>query len=929
MNKKFIIIFLFTLLTAITTYSQTNKLRADEFIIDTNVVYVPAAGDQAAPCIATDDTTAFVVWYDRRNGTSFDIYGARVDEAGNILDPAGILIAHGSSYDPYPAVGFDGTNYLVVWGYAELSGQYDIYGMRVSKEGELIDAEPFVVSDATGSQTSPDVAFDGTNYLVVWHNREGSDPYHIYGMRVSKEGELLDSEQFVICEETGSQQYPAVAFDGTNYLVAWQDTRGGTYDIYGTRVSQDGTVLNSTGIAISTAADYQYFPNISFDGNNYMVVWQDQRDGVYDIYGSRVAQDGNVLDPAGIQISGATDEQNRPSIDFDGTNYLVVWDDYRSGSENDIYATFIDTSGNVLNPAGITISSAADNQYMPSVSFDGTNYLVAWYDRRDGANYDIYGTRVDQSGVVQDASGIAISNIDVTQVTPAVISYSGQWLTVWRDNRNGGYADIYGSRISASGTVTDPSGILIASAAQLQEKPAVAFDGTNYLVVWQEDRGGGPPFDLYGRLIAPTGNQVDVDAIPISTSAGSQQYPAVAFDNDSTYLVVWQDDRSGSGNDIYGTRVSTSGNVLDPPGIAISTATGRQQFPSIAFDGTNFLVVWADERGGSVSTDDIYGTLVEPDGSVLSPSGNVIADDDYWQDNPSVAFDGTNYLVVWDDYGSGTFEEDIYGVRVNQSGIPIDGSSIAISTADNGQYRPVVAFDGTNYLVVWYDRRNNNASDIYGTRVNQSGTVLDASGTPIIPYSGTQQYPFIVFDGTNYVVGCENYQDESPGNILGATVNTAGTPSGIFTISDFTIDQYVPNPSAASGSDGQILVVFPEWADSINGNPTNAMRIWGNLYPAAGVEENDDIVSENGRFDLNISPITQGICNISFVNSASEQVKLKIFNIAGILLDERIVGDRQGTYDLNIDMSNLVNGTYFISVSSENISEKQKMVLIK
>ena len=878
MNKKLIIItiLLLTFLVTFNSPAQSRDLRAGEFLIDTNIVYIPASGDQYSPNIATDDTTAFVVWYDRRNGTSYDIYGARVDEDGNLLDPAGILIARGGSHDPYA-----------------------------------------------------NVAFDGTNYLVVWHNREGADPYHIYGMRVSKEGELLDSEQFVICEETGSQQYPAVAFDGTNYLVAWQDTRGGTYDIYGTRVSQDGTVLNSTGIAISTATDYQYFPNVSFDGNNYMVVWQDQRDGVYDIYGSRVAQDGNVLDPAGIQISGATDEQSRPSIDFDGTNYLVVWDDYRSGSENDIYATFLDTSGNVLNPAGITISSAADNQYMPSVSFDGTNYLVAWYDRRDGANYDIYGTRVDQSGVVQDASGIAISNIDVTQVTPAVISYSGQWLTVWRDNRNGGYADIYGSRISASGTVTDPSGILIASAAQLQEKPAVAFDGTNYLVVWQEDRVGGPPFDLYGRLIAPTGNQVDVDAIPISTSVGSQQYPAVAFDNDSTYLVVWQDDRSGSGNDIYGTRVSTSGNVLDPPGIAISTATGRQQFPSIAFDGTNFLVVWADERGGSVSTDDIYGTLVEPDGSVLSPSGNVIADDDLWQDNPSVAFDGTNYLVVWDDYGSGTFEEDIYGVRVNQSGIPIDDSSFAISTTAEGQYRPAVAFDGTNYLVVWFDKRNSNASDIYGARVHQNGYVLDASGTPIITFSGTQQYPFIVFDGTNYLVGCENYQDESPGNILGATVNTAGTPSEIFTISDFSVDQYVPNPSAASGSDGQMLIVFPEWADSINGNPANTMRIWGNLYPAAGVEEGDDIMSENGKFDLNISPISQGICNISFVNSASTPVTLKVFNIAGILLDERIVGDSQGTYNLNIDMSNLTNGVYFISVSSDNICEKQKMVLIK
>ncbi len=871
MNKRLIVIMilLFTLITASNSWAQTDKIRAGEFLIDTNVVYVPAAGEQASPRIATDGTTAFVVWSDRRNGTSYDIYGSRVDEDGNLLDPAAIFIGHGGSFDAYPNVAFDGTNYLVVWNYQE----GDIYGARVSKQGELLDPEPFVISDAIGAQQSP-----------------------------------------------------AVAFDGTNYLVVWRDSRSGLDDIYGTRVTPSGIVLNTAGIPISTAAEYQFFPDVSFDGTNYMVVWQDQRNGAYDIYGSRVNQDGIVLDPAGIQISGATNEQNRPSIDFDGNNYFVAWEDYRSGSAYDIYGSFITPDGTVLNGEGIPISTAADAQSSPSVSFDGTNYLVTWHDRRDGSNYDIFGARVNQSGVVQEPSGIPISNIDVYQIGPAVIPYSGQWLVVWKDNRNGNYADIYGSRISASGTVTDPSGILIASSAQAQSMPAVASDGTNYLVVWQEDRGGGP--DIYGMRINASGRQLDEDAIAISTSVGNQEEPAVAFDNDSIYLVVWQDDRSGSGNDIYGARVSTSGNVLDPPGIGISTTTGRQQFPSVAFDGTNFLVVWDDERN-SPTADDIYGTLVKPDASVVTPAGNIIADDASWQRNPSVAFDGTNYLVVWGNYASGSFNADIYGVRVNQSGYPVDASSFAIMVDEYGQWYPVVDFDGTNYLVVWFDRRNSNASDIYGTRITPHAAVLDASGTPIITYSGTQEFPFIVFDGTNYLVGCKNNQSESVRNILGAVVNTSVSVSEIYTISPFNMDPYQANPAAANGEGTQILVVFPDWADNINGNPSNAIRIWGKLRASAGINEDDNITAENGKFDLKASAITQGICNITFVHSASTPVKLKLFNTAGILLDERIVGNSAGSYDLNLDMSNLPNGTYFISVSSENTSEKQKMVLIK
>jgi hypothetical protein len=880
MNKKLITIaiILFTFIATSNICAQPGNLRAGEFLIDTTVVYVPATKNQASAHIATDDTTAFVVWNDTRAG-GWDIYGARIDENGNLLDPAGILIGICDQNDPYPDVAFDGTNYLVVWHDAETSGQYDIYGMRVSKEGELLDPEPFIISDATGAQMSPRVAFDGTNYLVVWY-----------------------------------------------------DSRGGSYDIYGTRVDQNGTVLNSAGIPISTAADYQYFPDVSFDGTNYMVVWQDQRSGEYDIYGSRVDQDGIVLNSPGIPISTASDEQNRPSIDFDGTNYLVVWDDYRSGSEYDIYGTFLDTAGNVSSPSGIIISNAADNQQMPSVSFDGTNYLVAWHDHRDGGgNYDIYGARVNTSGTVQDPSGIPIANIDAQQLTAVVISYSGQWLAVWRDNQNGGYTDIYGSRISSSGTVTDGDGILISSSAQDQRNPAVASDGTNYLVVWEEARSGGFSPDIYGMLIDASGEQLNEDAIAISTSTGNQAYPAVAFDNDSIYLVVWQDDRSGSGNDIYGTRVSTSGNVLDPPGIAISTATGRQNFPSIAFDGTNFLVVWADERGGSVSTDDIYGTLVEPDGSVLSPSGNVIADDPNWQDNPSVAFDGTNYLVVWGNYATGSFNADIYGVRVNQSGYPVDASSFAIMVDDYGQWFPVVDFDGTNYLVVWDDRRNGNGTpDIYGTIVTPHANVLNASGLPIIPYSGSQNFPFIVFDGTNYLVGCQNSQSETAQNVLGAAVNTGGSVSEIYTIASFNIEPYQTNPAAASGGGSQILVVFPNWAEDIDGNPSNAIRIWGKLRASAGIDEDDNITAKNGKFDLNVSPnITQGICNITFVHSASTPVTLKIFNTAGILLNERIVGNSAGAYDLNIDMNNLPNGTYFFNVSSNDLQETEKAVLVK
>src|SRR5580765_3100122 len=54
----------------------------------------------------------------------------------------------------------------------------------------------------------------------------------------------------------------------------------------------------------------------------------------------------------------------------------------------------------------------------------------------------------------------------------------------------------------------------------------VAFDGTNYLVVWTENRADGPT--VYGARVTPDGTVLDQGAFAIAALGGSG--PAVAFD---------------------------------------------------------------------------------------------------------------------------------------------------------------------------------------------------------------------------------------------------------------------------------------------------------------------------------------------------------------------------------------------------------------
>ena len=204
---------------------------------------------------------------------------------------------------------------------------------------------------------------------------------------------------------------------------------------------------------------------MAFDGTNYLVVWQDCRSGTSaDIYGARVSRAGAVLDGAGIPISTAANDQSAPAVAFDGTNFLVVWQDGRSGTNSDIYGARVSRAGAVLDGTGIPISTAANDQYAPAVAFDGTNYLVVWQDRRSGTTYDIYGARVSRAGVVREPAGFAISRgCRATRTSPQV-AVNGSFLVVWRDRRSGTNWDVYGNRVNGAGGVLDGDGFAIAKS---------------------------------------------------------------------------------------------------------------------------------------------------------------------------------------------------------------------------------------------------------------------------------------------------------------------------------------------------------------------------------------------------------------------------------------------------------------------------------
>ena len=798
--------------------------KSGEFIIDSSIVYIPAPFDQFYHAIATDGTNYLVVWEDYRNSFT-DIYGARVDPSGRVLDPGGIEVCTAYYYQWNPAIAFDGSNYLVVWNDDRSETFYEIYGTRITPSGVVLDPNGIAIS-TNGMTYTPSVAFNDTNYLVIWADWRNST-WDIYGSRVTPSGNVLDTSGIAISTATNDQDFPKVAFDGSDYLAVWRDARNSSdsTDIYGARISPSGQVLDTTGISISLAPRNQGHPAIACDGNNCFIVWDDYRGGISsDIYGTRVTKSGVVLDSLGIAISTETSYQNEPAIAFDGSNYLVAWDDSRNGP-GDIYGARVSTLGTVLDPDGILISTSGNWEYPPTVAFNGSNYLILWCDWINGLDTDLYGTRVTPAGMVLDSTAIAI-----------------------------------------------------ATVANRQEKPAIAFDGNNYFVVWEDHRKKPDSADIYGARVAPSGLILDPTGIAISAMPYSKNYPCVAFDG-TNYLVAWQGWRPQSGEGINAARVSPSGQMLDTVAITVCDIPGNQSKPAIAFDGSNYLVVWFNSPGGNWL--DIYGARVSPSGTVLDPNGFAISTAPREQYNPAVTFGGNNYLVVWSDYRLGSGTSDIFGARVSPSGVVLDTAGIAICLAGGYQWNPRAAYDGRNYFVVW-ETYTGNPTDIYGARMDTSGRVVDPSGIAISTAPENQMSPSLTFDGSKYLVAWEDYRnDPFVSDIFGAWVDTSGSVVDSLIISSQEGNQTSPN--LTMGNNSQLFISYSGFSDSINNHPTNAMRIWGKFCQKTGIAKDEGIGSITPKLSLRVYP--NPFQEKAWV-SANVPGRLKVYDALGRLVRE-------------------------------------------
>ena len=420
-------------------------------------------------------------------------------------------------------------------------------------------AEEIPIATEHYSQTSAIATHNGEQFFAGYIDRRGGTSYEFYGRFISNQGEVSASDYQLVPPHNAMSIMNDLVYGDNQFIFSWSRQRGPwdyQRDAYTRLINNDGTPSGNAFRISSHNTLAANFLKSAFDGEKYLVIWQQGAPTQSStIMGQFVSPEGGTIGSNFAirpESLGADDAQIYPDILFDGENYLVVWDDNRSGSRR-VYGWFLDTDGDPSGDDFPISKSATTNQYLVQAAFNGTYYMAAWADRRDGSKNGVYGQIFNAQGeMMGENMGISALDNNEERSWPRIGSNGNQFLVAWdRQTISKGY-----------GSVSEEK-MLMADAAGLE---------TQKSTIW---------YEVHGRLVNPNGTFAG-DEFPIGVNAFHQQSPSIASNGDK-FLTVWQDSRNNNQySDIYGLFTQGAETpVLNPP-----------QNLQADFETDNVLLTW-------------------------------------------------------------------------------------------------------------------------------------------------------------------------------------------------------------------------------------------------------------------------------------------------------------------------------------------------
>lgn len=436
------------------------------------------------------------------------------------------------------------------------------------------------------------------------------------------------------------------------------------------------------GATVSTpAANYRAGASIATDGTDFFTVWADSRSSWSGaIIGTRVKRSGQVLDPLGLRIS-TSGSASLPNVVWDGAAYLVIWtSDYTS-----VYAARIDRDGRVVMAPRVIVENGATSGSRYAAS-NGNVTVVAYRSYRSGPHLPARIVVLGRDGNTLHDESLAPDNSSF-RTGFAVAANSSRFAVAW--GTNPGF-DMWKTIVEA--VALTPDGHVIGTPVNVGsgEAPAIGTDGSGFAILsrkWSEAR-----VDLLSRTV--NADLTEVSAEQNLVNGYNVDLPSVLWRGDRYEVVagvraLWWDGKY----DIASIELDRDGDRLAVRSRGnVDGGESTAQAVVAATNGADVLTAFNANTPTTFGTQ-IFGrvyrgsSLIYDVQSILSWSGNK-------QTNPEIALSAFGLFAGW------TEESGVYATRIDPQGRSLDGRGVQLTTTS---LRARVAFDGTNYVVAWLD----------------------------------------------------------------------------------------------------------------------------------------------------------------------------------------------------------------------------------
>ncbi|MCD4814720.1 T9SS type A sorting domain-containing protein [bacterium] len=372
------------------------------------------------------------------------------------------------------------------------------------------------------------------------------------------------------------------------------------------------------------------------------------------------------------------------------------------------------------------IAYASYGEYNPRLVSDGSGgAIIVWCDYRNGTNWDIYAQRINATGNAEwTVDGVAIC-VNATQDVCVEMTKtdSNNVIIVW--NHFGGISNNFAQKINFSGAVQwTTNGVQMTQSGGQWQDPVnygrgVVTDGAGgaIIVYGQNDPVG--TVNLYTQKINSSGAvQWNWFGVTLCALASTPTYHGdISSDGFGGAVFVWGDQR-GTGEGIYAQRINNSGTVLWTENGIFVTSTSAQTNAEIVSDGSGGAVLLSDvsEQGY-----DLYAQRIDSVGTKLwnqTDSGILLCS----KFNTADAYDTARNIVRSDGGVDIVFRDSSYNIFAQKSDLlgNVEWSSpngVSVCVRDEYQWESKIVSDGLGgAIVAWVDERNGN-KDIYAQSV--------------------------------------------------------------------------------------------------------------------------------------------------------------------------------------------------------------------